>query len=140
MLYGQLTIPFLRDAALCPHLDPPLATSPNFFKLFFFFLEHAEPNPCRSQRAGFSSRFLKSITLGFRSTCSCNVHNQNAMAMWLLYSTELRFAADVYECMGAVRKFAAQSPFCTEGFEEKPRHQTYFRICKSCFGVFSTPD
>lgn len=62
------------------------------------------------------------------------------MAMWLLHSAELWFAADVYECMGSVRKFAAQSPFCTEGFEEKPRHQTHFRICKSCFGVFGTPD
>lgn len=62
------------------------------------------------------------------------------MAMWLLHSAELWFATDVYECMGAVRKFAAQSPFCTEGFEEKPRHQTHFRICKSCFGVFRIPD
>lgn len=62
------------------------------------------------------------------------------MAMRLLCSTELWFAADVYECMGAVRKFDAQFPFCTEGFEEKPRHQTYFSICESCFGVFRTPD
>lgn len=124
-------------------LLPPDQTSvckTSALQKYFFFLEHAEPNLCRSQRAGFSLRFLKSVTLGFRSTRSCNVHNQNAMAMWLLYSTELRFAADVYECMGAVRKFAAQSPFCTEGFEEKPRHQTHFRICKSCFGVFRTPN
>jgi len=93
---------------------------------------------CMSQRAGFLLRFLKSVTSGFRATRSSNIHNQNVMAMWLLHSAELWFATDVYECMGAVRKFAAQSPFGTEGFEEKPRHQTHFRICKSCFGVFRT--
>lgn len=142
--YGQLTIPFLRGATLHPHLDPLfLLPSCKTFKLHVFCFARAFQdvlNACMTQRAGFHLRCLKCITLGFRATCFSNIRNQKVMAMWLLHSAELWFATDVYECMGTVRKFAVQSPSCMKGFEEKSRHQIHFRNCKSCFGVFRSPD